>query len=180
MTAGALVRGDALSVRHPVPDDLDVFVAAARRSRALHGPWTTAPDTDEAFAAYLERSARDRESCLLVTQNDTEQLVGVYNISEIVRGAFQNAYLGYYAFVPHAGRGAMRGAMPLVFEHAFGQLGLHRLQANVQPDNLASRALLAATGWREEGFAPRYLHIDGAWRDHVMYAITAEEIPRRT
>ena len=180
MTAGALVRGDALSVRNPLPEDRDAFVAAARRSRALHGSWTTAPDTDEAFAAYLERSSRDRESCLLVTRNDTEDLVGVYNVSEIVRGAFQNGYLGYYAFVPHAGTGAMRQAMPLVFEHAFGQLGLHRLQANVQPGNAASRALLEATGWREEGFAPRYLRIDGAWRDHVMYAITAEEFPRRT
>ena len=180
MTAGVLVRGAALSVRHPESDDRDVFVAAARRSRALHGSWTTAPDTDEAFAVYLDRAARDRESCLLVTRNDTEDLVGVYNISEIVRGAFQNAYLGYYAFIPHAGSGAMRGAMPLVFEHAFDQLGLHRLQANVQPGNAASRALLTATGWREEGFAPRYLRIDGAWRDHVMYAITAEEFPRRT
>ena len=74
------------------------------------------------------------------------------------------------------GHGSMRGAMPLVFEHAFGQLGLHRLQANVQPGNVRSLRLLAATGWREEGFAPRYLHIDGGWRDHVMFAITAEDV----
>ena len=174
-----LVRGADVSLRHPTPGDRDAFVAAAVRSRELHHSWTTAPDTDEAFHAYLERSERDRESCLLVTRNDDDALVGVYNLSEIVRGSFQNGYLGYYAFVPHAGRGAMREAMPLVFEHAFGQLGLHRLQANVQPGNAASRALLEATGWREEGFAPRYLHIDGDWRDHVMYAITAEDVPRR-
>jgi ribosomal-protein-alanine N-acetyltransferase len=179
MTAGGLVRGDEISLRHPTAADRDAFVAAVQRSRELHHPWTTAPDTDDAFAAYLERSQRERESCVLVTQNDDDALVGVYNVSEIVRGAFQNGYLGYYAFVPHAGRGAMREAMPLLFDHAFGQLGLHRLQANVQPRNAASRALLEATGWREEGFAPRYLHIDGDWRDHVMYAITAEAISRR-
>jgi len=179
MTADSLVRGAAVSVRHPAPTDRADFTAAARRSRALHRPWTAAPDTDDAFDAYLERAERERESCLLVTRNEDDELVGVYNVSEIVRGAFQNAYLGYYAFAPHAGTGAMRAAMPLVFEHAFAQLKLHRLQANVQPENVASRALLAATGWREEGFAPRYLRIEGDWRDHVLYAITAEEIPRR-
>ncbi|MEP6757732.1 MAG: GNAT family protein [Actinomycetota bacterium] len=174
-----LVSGADVSLRHPTLADRDEFVAAARRSRKLHHPWTTAPDSDEAFDAYVERSERERESCLVVTRNDDDVLVGVYNVSEIVRGAFQNGYLGYYAFVPHAGRGAMRAAMPLVFEHAFQQLGLHRLQADVQPGNLASRALLRATGWREEGFAPRYLHIDGDWRDHELYAITAEEAPAR-
>jgi len=178
MTPDALVRGDDVSLRHPTPGDRDAFVAAARRSRELHHPWTTAPDTDDAFDAYLERAGRESESCLLVVSASDDALLGVYNVAEIVRGRFQNGYLGYYAFVPHAGRGAMRAAMSLVFEHAFGQLGLHRLQANVQPDNTASRALLESTGWREEGFAPRYLHIDGDWRDHVMYAITAEEIPR--
>ena len=175
----ALVRGADVSLRHPTLDDRDAFVAAAVRSRELHHPWTTAPDTDEAFDAYVERSERERESCLLVTRNDDDALVGVYNVSEIVRGSFQNAYLGYYAFVPHAGRGSMRAAMPLVFEHAFEQLGLHRLQANVQPDNTASRVLLEATGWRKEGFAARYLHIDGDWRDHVIYAITADEGTQR-
>jgi ribosomal-protein-alanine N-acetyltransferase len=106
---------------------------------------------------------------------DDERLAGVYNLSEIVRGAFQNAYLGYYAFAPLAGTGLMRAAMPLVFAHAFDELGLHRLQANVQPENARSRALLEATGWREEGYAPRYLFIDGAWRDHVLYAVTVED-----
>jgi ribosomal-protein-alanine N-acetyltransferase len=174
-----LVRGDEVSLRHPKAADRDGFIAAAARSRELHHPWTTAPDTDEAFDAYLERAERDSESCLLVVGADDDELIGVYNIAEMVRGRFQNGYLGYYAFEPHAGRGRMRAAMPLVFEHAFAQLGLHRLQANVQPGNAASRALLEATGWREEGFAPRYLHIDGDWRDHVMYAITAEEAPQR-
>jgi len=175
-----LVSGDDVSLRHPTAADRDTFIAAAVRSRELHHPWTTAPDTTEAFNAYLVRAERENESCVLVVGTDDDALIGVYNIAEIVRGRFLNGYLGYYAFEPHAGRGKMRAAMPLVFEHAFEQLGLHRLQANVQPDNAASRALLEATGWREEGFAPRYLHIDGDWRDHVMYALTAEEVPRHT
>jgi ribosomal-protein-alanine N-acetyltransferase len=167
----------SLSLRAPAEGDRAAFLTAARASRKLHHPWTTAPDTDEAFDRYLERAGDPRTSCLLVVRDDGG-FVGVYNLSEIVRGAFQNAYLGYYAFVTHAGTGAMREAMSLVFRHAFDELELHRLQANVQPENERSRRLLETTGWREEGYAPRYLRIDGDWRDHVLYAITAEEAER--
>ena len=156
--------------------DRDPFLAAVRRSRDLHHPWTTAPDIDEAFDLYLERAARPTESCCLVVTDD-DDLVGVYNLSEIARGRFQNGYLGYYAFAPLAGTGLMRAAMPLVFAHAFEELALHRLQAAVQPGNQRSRRLLETTGWREEGFAPRYLFIDDAWRDHVLYAVTVEDLP---
>ena len=157
--------------------DGEAFVAAAEASAELHRPWATPAATPDAFDAYLARSQRDEHSCLVVV-NDADDLIGVYNLSEIVRGAFQNAYLGYFAFVPFAGTGAMKAAMPLVFAHAFEELGLHRLQANVQPGNERSRRLLTGTGWREEGYAVRYLSVGGDWRDHVMYAITAEEAPR--
>jgi len=167
-----------VGVRPLAAADRAAFLAAARASAELHRPWTSPPTTEAAFDAYLARAADDAMSCLLVVRANEGALVGVYNLSEIVRGSFQNAYLGYYAFVPHAGTGAMRAAMPLVFAHAFDELGLHRLQANVQPGNERSRLLLEATGWREEGTAERYLLIDGAWRDHVMYAITADEVAR--
>ena len=167
-----------IRVRPLIEGDRAAFLAAARASRSLHRPWTTPPVTDDAFDTYLARAGDDATSCLLVVREADEGLAGVYNLSEIVRGSFQNAYLGYYAFVPHAGTGAMRAAMPSVLAHAFDDLGLHRLQANVQPENERSRRLLEATGWREEGFAERYLLIDGAWRDHVTYAITAEEVGR--
>ena len=91
------------------------------------------------------------ESCVLVVGTDDDALIGVYNIAEIVRGRFQNGYLGYYAFEPHAGSGMMRAAMPLVFEHAFEQLGLHRLQANVQPGNAASRRVAGGHGLARGG-----------------------------
>lgn len=166
-----------VTLRAPRPEDRAAFVAGVRASRELHHPWTSPPDTDEAFEAYVERAAAPSMSCRLVVRDG--ELAGAYNLSEIVRGSFHNAYLGYYALVPHDGTGAMREAMSLVFAHAFDELGLHRLQANVQPENVRSRNLLEATGWREEGFAERYLFIDGDWRDHVMYAITAEESAAR-
>ena len=161
-------------VRPLEASDRDAFIAAAKASTEMHRPWTTPPMTETAFDDYLARRKNETASCLVVVTDDGD-LAGIYNLSEIVRGLFQNAYLGYYAFVPHAGTGMMRAAMPSVFAHAFDDLGLHRLQANVQPDNNRSRRLLESTGWREEGFAQRYLLIGGAWRDHVMYAITAEE-----
>ena len=167
-----------IRIRPLAEGDRSAFLDAARASRELHHHWTTPPVTDVAFDAYLARAAGGTMVCLLVVGEHDDDLVGVYNLSEIVRGSFQNAYLGYYAFVPHDGTGAMRAAMPLVTAHAFDELGLHRLQANVQPENTRSRRLLEATGWREEGLARRYLLIDGAWRDHVMYAFTVEDAAR--
>jgi len=172
-------RGSQVSLRRLRPDDRGRYLDAVARSRSLHHPWAYPPDTAEAFDAYVSGSAQ--RIPLVVVAGDDE-LAGVYALSQIHHGAFRNAYLGYYAFEPHAGTGAMRAAMPLVFRFAFSELGLHRLQANVQPGNERSVALLRATGWHEEGYARRYLKIGGRWRDHLMFAILAEDVEasRRT
>jgi len=96
-------------------------------------------------------------------------------VSQIVRGAFQSGYLGYYAHQRHSQRGLMREAMLQTVDHAFGALALHRLEANIQPANRASIALARSAGFRLEGFSPRYLLIGGQWRDHERYAITADD-----
>ena len=107
-------------------------------------------------------------------------MAGVYNISQIFYGHFRSAYLGYYAFAPFAGQGYMREGLQLVLRHAFGPLGLHRLEANIQPENAPSIALVAGAGFRLEGLSPRYLKIGGRWRDHERWAILAEEFrPQR-
>ncbi len=100
--------------------------------------------------------------------------MGVVNLNEIVRGAFHSAYLGYYGFTPHAGQGYMAEGLGLVLRHAFRRMGLHRLEANIQPGNRASRALVRGLGFRREGFSPRYLKIGGRWRDHERWAIVRE------
>jgi ribosomal-protein-alanine N-acetyltransferase len=101
-------------------------------------------------------------------------VLGVVNLNEIVRGAFDSAYLGYYGFSPHTGQGYMTEGLRLVLRHAFRRLGLHRLEANIQPGNRASRALVRRLGFRREGFSPRYLKIGGPWRDHERWAIVRE------
>jgi ribosomal-protein-alanine N-acetyltransferase len=111
---------------------------------------------------------------LLVCRRTDGAIVGVVNLNEIVRAALQSAYLGYYAFQPHAGQGYMAEGLGLVLRHAFRRLGLHRLEANIQPGNRASRELVRRLGFRKEGFSPRYLKIGGRWRDHERWAIVRE------
>ena len=168
-----MTTAPSVALRRLRSDDEDAFLAAVRRSRRLHHPWAYPPDSSEAFASYVAPSPA-RVPLAVVT--DDGELAGVYTLSQIHYGPFRNAYLGYYAFVPHAGTGAMRAAMRHVFRSSFGELGLHRLQANVQPGNTRSVELIRATGWREEGFARRYLKIGGRWRDHLMFAILAEDV----
>ncbi len=150
------------------------YLEAARRSTKLHGRWVQPARTVEKYRELLKRArAANRLSHFVC--HSTGALVGVINISEIVRGVFQSGYLGYYAFVPHAGAGLMRAGLHLVIERAFTQYELHRLEANIQPQNVRSKALVQSLGFRCEGLSPRYLKIAGRWRDHERWALTSEE-----
>lgn len=152
----------------------DEFLDAVARSRQLHDCWVAPPCTEEAFDVYLERLKLPTNAGFWVV-TEADELAGVINLSEIVRGVFRSAYLGYYAFVPFAGRGYMRRGLQAVVSRAFRKLRLHRLEANIQPGNETSRQLVARLGFRCEGYSPRYLKIAGRWRDHERWAMTAEE-----
>lgn len=154
--------------------DEQAFLDAVQRSVGLFGGWVSPPSSPQAFAVHLERYAADRNYSFLAKRKDGS-LVGCINLNEIVRGAFQSAYLGYYAFVPNSGKGLMKKAMATVISIAFRELGLHRLEANIQPQNSRSIGLAKSLGFRLEGYSPRYLKIGGEWRDHERYAITTED-----
>lgn len=162
-------------LRHPVPEDEPSFLDAVRSSRELHLPWTHLPTTPQGFGALLERQLSPTEEVHLICRNEDGSLVGLANLSQIFLRDFRNADLGYSAFVPHQGRGYMAEGLRLVLGRAFGPIGLHRVEANVQPDNAPSIALVERLGFRREGFSPKYLKIGGRWRDHVRYAILADE-----
>lgn len=155
------------------------FLAATIRSDKLHQPWVFPPRTHEEYDEYLERIRIGRTIPSLVRFKSDNRLAGIINISEAVRGAFQSAYLGFYAFAGAERQGFMTEGLALVLDRAFGELGFHRLEANIQPGNLASAALVSRLGFRKEGFSPKYLFIDDDWRDHDRWAILSEEWPAR-
>ncbi|MGK5740823.1 GNAT family N-acetyltransferase [Micromonospora sp. URMC 103] len=161
------------AIRRPRPTDEAEFLAAARRSRDLHHPWLAAPNDPEKYAAYLAKIRRRDHAGYLICDRASGAIAGYVNISGILYGALRGGYLGYAAFLPYSGTGHASTGIRLVIEHAFAVLGLHRLEANIQPGNEPSRRVAQKLGFRLEGYSPDYLFIDGAWRDHERWAITA-------
>jgi ribosomal-protein-alanine N-acetyltransferase len=163
-----------LVLRTPERSDEDEFLTGMQASRRLHQPWLYPPLTRESYRAYLERIADDRHEGFLACRGEDSAMVGWLNVSEIVRGPFQSAYLGYGAVVPFHGHGYMSDALKLLIRHAFTTMRLHRLEANIQPSNHSSIALVKRCGFEREGYSPRYLKIGGRWRDHERWAIRAD------
>jgi ribosomal-protein-alanine N-acetyltransferase len=159
------------------------FLAAVGRSRRLHGRFASPPSTPALYRHWLSRLNGRTHVSYFVVDAASGQLAGVASLSEIVRGALQGAYLGYHGFEPHAGRGLMTEGLRQVIDLAFGELRLHRLEANIQPGNADSQALVARLGFVREGYSRRYLKINGRWRDHERWALLREDWksrPRRT
>ncbi|WP_405793251.1 GNAT family N-acetyltransferase [Streptomyces sp. NBC_01506] len=174
-------EGPRTRVRPYRYEDADEFAASARDSGELHHPWLFPPRTPEAYVDYASAVIEDpTKAGFLVCDLADGRIAGFVNINDIVRGGFLNGALGYGAFAHAAGRGLMREGLGHVVRHAFGPLGLHRLEANIQPANAASIALVRGTGFRYEGCSPNFLRIDGAWRDHERWAITADMIRATT
>ncbi|WP_030418770.1 GNAT family N-acetyltransferase [Streptomyces sp. SCSIO 75703] len=170
-----LAEGPRVVLRHLTHEDGPEFTARVRESRDLHRPWLFPPDRADTYAAYATRLTGDpTRAGFLVCEKDGGGIAGFININNIVEGGFLSGALGYGAFAHAAGRGLMREGLDLVVRHAFGAMGLHRLEINVQPGNAASAGLARACGFRLEGFSPKMLFVDGAWRDHQRWARTAE------
>ncbi|HEY5646043.1 MAG TPA: GNAT family N-acetyltransferase [Pseudomonadales bacterium] len=162
-------RPGRVYIRAVTEGDRHEFLQLMRQSQHLHHPWIAPPLTDAAFTGYLARNRRDDHEGLLICQKASDAIAGVVNINNIVRGSFLSASLGYYAGAPHAGQGLMREGLELVKNYAFYTLGLHRLEANIQPDNHRSLALIRQCGFEREGMSPEFLFIDGQWRDHERW-----------
>lgn len=148
--------------------DEAAFIAAARASRKLHRPWVQPPVDAESFARHLARFDGTANHGFVLTVEGS--LAGAINLTNIVKGAFCSGYLGYYAFTGFERRGLMTQGLNAVVKHAFKNLGLHRVEANIQPGNAASIALAKRCGFQLEGYSPKYLKIAGRWRDHERWA----------
>jgi len=150
-------------------------VALNRRSRRFHAGRATPPCDAAAFRALLRRNRNSPYQYWLIIRRADEAILGAIEVSQIVHGKFRSAYLGYHIGAAFARQGYMREALTLAITRAFRGLRLHRLEANIQPENRASINLVKQLGFRREGYSPRYLKIAGRWRDHERWAILADE-----
>ena len=171
-------RTERTIATYPALADGAAFTGVAQDSAELHAPFVSPPRDLAAYADYVRRTrGRDQFGFLVRSAVASGRLVGVVNINNVVRGALCSGYLGYYAFNGMTGQGLMTEALQATVEHAFTKLGLHRLEANIQPENVASIRLARRCGFAKEGFSPAYLYIDGEWRDHERWAIVKAPSP---
>lgn len=181
-----LVCGD-VAVRPLSRRDGPAWAEVRRRNASWLGPWEATPpqgtsafrDNLGTFAAMLRDLRRQsrRGVALPFAVVYRDAFCGQLTIGNVVRGSLNSGYAGYWVDERVAGRGVMPTALALVLDHCFGPGGLHRIEANIRPENHASQRVVAKLGFREEGVRQRYLHIAGAYRDHVCYAITVEDAP---
>jgi len=153
----------------------------ARWESTPPGPWRELNSVRAYTYVYrdMRRAARRGESmpfAVCLRSDLGARLVGHLNLGSIVRRAFCSTYVGYWVDHRVAGQGVIPTALALAVDHAFRAGGLHRVEINIRPENGPSRRVVEKLGFREEAYHPRYMHIDGAWRDHIGYAMTAEEV----
>ena len=154
------------------------FLKQARLSHDLHRQWIDVPISLRAFRTYVEELSTENNRGFLIFRPDTQVLVGMIELRDIYYQNFRNSYVVYYGFSGHLQQGLMTEGLGQVIRIAFGKLRLHRLEANIQPSNVASIGLARACGFRKEGESPRFLKIRGRWRDFERWALLNESNPR--
>jgi [ribosomal protein S5]-alanine N-acetyltransferase len=184
-----LLRGDGLYMRPAAPSDYLSWSRLRAASRSFLEPWEpTWPDDDLTRAAFRRRlrrqeedMARDEAYSFLIFDNADDELLGGITLGGVRRGVSQSGTLGYWMGAPHAGKGRMTRAVAAIVEFALSKLRLHRIEAACIPANAPSIALLQRNGFRHEGFARGFLKINGAWRDHLQFALVeGDPRPRLT
>ncbi len=169
------LQGFRTRIQPPVAEDEEAFLAAMKDSIGLHSPWVSAPKDHVAWQRYMTRLERDNEAGYLVKRIQDNVICGVVNLNIITYEALCGAYVSYFGVAAQAEKGYMKEGLLQVIRHAFEELGLHRLEANIQPENLASIALARSVGFQYEGFSPRFLKIRGEWCDHERWAVLADD-----
>ncbi len=170
-----LIKGRRIVLRLPVKSDGAEFLAVNRRSAKFNRGRASPPTTASQFGAYLKRSAQPDVACFLICRAADGAIMGSIALSQIFYGGFQSAYLGYQIGEEFSAQGYMTEAIQLMLRHAFGNLKLHRVEANIQPGNIASIALVKRAGFVKEGYSRRYLKICSRWRDHERWAILVDD-----
>jgi [ribosomal protein S5]-alanine N-acetyltransferase len=170
-----VASGARVSLCEPEASDAEELFALLRASQKHLRPWIYPPQSLRSCRDNLRNLSGDRHRGWLLCRRADGAILGVIRLTEIVRGVFQSAYLSYYLGARHAGQGLMSEGLTLTLGVAFRHLKLHRLEANVQPANRRSIALVRRLGFRKEGLSRRYLKIGGRWQDHERWAILKED-----
>ena len=193
MTAGwpASLAHGSIGVRPLRARDALAWTEVRVRNEGWHAPWEGRPPqqppatwaerhSPAVFAAMLRHQRKEARAGRLLPFAVTSagRLCGAVTVGGITRGAFDSAHVGYWLDEAVAGRGVTPTALALVLDHCFGPVGLHRVEANVRPENVASLRVVAKLGFRQEALHRRFLFIDEAWRDHLGFALLAEDVPR--
>lgn len=174
-----LYESGRVVLRRLASEDEAEYTALARASAKLHNSWIYSPTTPAEFDSYLKRFDHSAGESTVICARESGAITGFANISEIIRGSYQRATVGYGAFVPYAGKGYMSEGFDLILKFAFNDLGLHRLEADIQPGNIASINLVKRVGFQYEGFSPGFIYIRGEWRDYERWAVTSDMVASR-
>lgn len=169
------IKGSRVILRFPTIKDAEEFIASSKASKKFHRNLVNPAKDREKFKNYIKGNETKENKLFLICQNNGGTILGVTDLSQIFYGGFKNAYLGYYLFEKYVGRGYMTEAIRLTLKIAFQNLRLHRLEANIQPHNLASISVVKRCGFTNEGMSRKYLKIGGKWCDHERWAIIKED-----
>jgi [ribosomal protein S5]-alanine N-acetyltransferase len=180
-----VVRGKQVYLRYAEMRDYEDWARLRAQSREFLEPWEpTWPTDDLSRAAFRRRLRRNRDEILgdeaypfLIFRIADHALVGGLTLGQVRRGVAQTATLGYWMGEAYAGQGLMSSAVRAVIDHAFGPLGLRRIEAACLPHNQRSIRLLERLGFRKEGIARAYLQINGRWQDHLFFALLDSDVP---
>jgi [ribosomal protein S5]-alanine N-acetyltransferase len=184
--AGVVLSTGRVRLREIRYRDARMWRAVRQRNEAWLRPWeATVPDpVGEPLPTFTEMVRRVKQDakagrCLPfvveLIENGRPRLVGQLTVGSIVYGSLRGAHIGYWVDEAVAGRGIIPTCVALAADHCFGTLGLHRIEVAIRPENLASLRVVEKLGLTSEGIRRKYLHIDGDWRDHLIFAAVAED-----
>ncbi|MCG6113712.1 MAG: GNAT family N-acetyltransferase [Mesorhizobium sp.] len=178
-----VLKGDKVTLRAPTMRDYREWAKLRGASRAFLEPWEPSWTADELergpwrqrLSRYRREFAQGSAMSLLIFENGQGRLTGGISMGNIRRGVAQTAQIGYWMGEEYAGKGYMGAAIRLLLDHGFGRMRLNRIEAACIPENERSIRVLEKAGFQREGLLRSYLRINGAWRDHILYAMTAED-----
>ncbi len=170
-----IIKGKRVVLRLPVESDGAEFLVVNSRSAKFNRGLASPPTTMKQFEAFVNRNSKPDGACFLICRAQDGAVMGSIALSQIFHGGFRSAYVGYQIGEEFSRQGYMTEALQLMLRYAFVKLKLHRLEANIQPENTPSIALVKRAGFVKEGYSRRYLKVSGRWRDHERWAILVED-----